>query len=318
MKYSSTVRILNLVLFVILFAGFGALGIWAGILVAPFMISQVGPIDLPDFSVALAWELGALGLAGAILTLFGLVYSIRGMMHANDDASVHNAVSCYIGLGFLAALFLFLNGAWLYRLTTTNFGYSNLGFAVAFFLVIALIIAIAVSVPFVKMHGDDANQNSQMSLISKLFFSVNAGIAIPGVLAVFFSQSVPNLKFFSAKLIVMALIPLFAAILSLVAVIGYGKGERKGAVNKLNGALFEGSLFVDGLGFIAAGCFSYLMANENGYKKTSFVASAWGKADINYLDFSVMSWIIGGLIILFLACGIAASLRPGKSQRPQA
>ena len=318
MKHSSTVRILNLVLHFILFAGFGALGIWAGILVAPFMISQVGPIDLPDFSFALAWELGALGLAGAILSGFGLFYSIRSMMHANDDASVRNAISCYIGLGFLVALFLFLNGAWLYRLTTTNFDYSNLGFAIAFFLVIALIIVIAVSVPFVKMHGDDVNQNSQMSLISKLFFSVNAGIAIPGVLAIIFSQSVPNLKFFSTKLIVMALIPLLAAILSLIAMVGYGRGEKNGTVSKLNGLLFEGSLFVDGLGFLAAGCFSYLMADESGYKKTSFVASAWGKADINYLDFSVMSWIIGGLIILFLLCGIVASVRPAKSQNPQA
>ncbi len=318
MKYSSTVRILNLVLFFILFAGFGALGIWAGILVAPFMISEVGPIDLPSFSFGLAWELGAFGLAGAFLSLFGLVNSIRSMVHANDDVSVRNSISCYILLGFLVVLFLFINGAWLYRLTTTNFGYSNLGFAIAFFLIIGLIIAIAVSVPFVKMHGDDVNQNSQMSSISKLFFCVNAGVAIPGILALCFSQSAPNFKFFSAKLIVTALVPFVAAVLSLVAMLGYTRGEKSGIVRKTNGLFFGGSLFVDGLGFLAAGCFSYLLSDENGYKKTSFVASAWGKADVNYLDFSVMSWIIGGFIILFLLCAVVASLRPAKAQNPQA
>ena len=320
MKYSSTVRILNLVLFFILFAGFGALGIWAGILVTPFMLSQVGPIDLPDFSVALAWELGALGLAGAILSLFGLVDSIRAMMHANDDASVSKAISCYIGLGFLVALFLFLNGIWLYRLTTTNFDYSELGFAIAFFVVIAIIIAIAVSVPFVKMHGDDVNQNSQMSLISKLFFSVNAGVAIPGVLMLFCSMSVTNFKMFSTKLIVIALVPLLAAVLCLIAMIGYGRGEKTGVVNKTNGALFTGSLFVDGLGFLAAGCFSYFMgeSSSRSFKRTSFVASNWLDADTNYLDFSIMSWIIGSLIILVLIGGLFVALRPAKNQNPQA
>ncbi len=318
MKYSSTTRILNLVLFALLFAGFGALGIWAGILVAPFMISQVGPIDLPSFSVALAWELGALGIAGWILSTFGLVHSVRGMVHANDDASVSNAISCYVGLGFLVVIFLLLNGAWLYRLPTTNFGYSDLGFAVAFFIVIAVIIAVAVSIPFVKMHGDDANQNSQMSLIAKLFFSVNAGVAIPGVLLLICSQNVPNLKFFSAKLAVLAFIPLAAAIASLVALLGYDRGIKNGTVSKLNGFLFEGSLLLDGLGFLAAGCFSYLLADENGYKKTSLVAKAWGKSDVNYLDFSVMSWIIGGLIILFVFAAIASSLRSSKSKGHQA
>ena len=318
MKYSSTTRILNLVFFAILFAGFGALGIWAGILVAPFMISEVGPIDLPSFSVGLAWELGALGLSGMILSGIGLGHSIIGMMHANDDSSVRSAFSCYVGLGFLVTIFLFLNGTWLYRLTSTNFGYTELGFAIAFFVVLSVIIGIAVSIPFVKMHGDDVNQNSQMSLIAKLFFSVNAGIAIPGVLAIIFSQNVPNLKYFSAKLIVMSLIPLVAAILSLIALLGYNRGQKNGTVSKTNGFLFEGSLLLDGLGFLAAGCFSYLMADETGYKKTSIVASAWGKADVNYVDFSVMSWIIGGLLVLFVFGIVVSSLRPAKSQNPQA
>ena len=309
---------LNLVLFFILFAGFGALGIWAGILVSPFMISQVGPIDLPSFSVGLAWELGALGLAGFIISIFGLIYSIRSVMHASDDVLVHKTFDCYVMLGFLVALFLFLNGAWLYRLTSTNFNYTELGFAIAFFIVLSIIIGIAVSVPFVKMHGDVTNQNSQMSAISLLAFAINAGIAIPTLLSLFCSLNVPNLKFFSAKLIVFSLIPLVAAIASLFSMLGYSRGTKTGAVKKLNGYLFEGSLFLDGLGFLAAGCFSYCLHDETGYKKTSIVASAWGKADVNYLDFSVMSWIIGSLVILFLFGAIVSSLRPSKKSYPEA
>lgn len=318
MKYSPTTRIVNLVLFTILFAGFGALGIWAGILVTPFMFTEVGPIDLPSFSIGLAWELGAVGIAGMILAGIGLVHSILSMMRANDDAPVRNAISCYVGLGFLVVIFLFLNGVWLYRLTSTNFDYTELWFSIVFFLVLAVIIGIAVSVPFVKMHGDDVNQNSQMSLIAKVFFSVNAGIAIPGLLGIIFSQGASNITRFSAKLIVVTLIPLAAAILSLFALLGYNRGQKNGTVSKTNGFLFEGSLLLDGLGFLAVGCFSYLMADVDGYKKTSFVASTWGKPDANYLDFSVMSWIIGGLLILFVFGAILSSLRPVKKDNYQA
>ena len=319
MRYSSTTRILNLVFFAILFAGFGALGIWAGILVAPFMCSQVGPIDLPSFSVGLAWELGAFGIAGMILAGIGLVHSILSMVHANDDSSVRSALSCYVGLGFLVAIFLFLNGAWLYRLTTTNFDYSDLGFAIAFFIVLSIIIAIAVSVPFVKMHGDDVNQNPQMSLIAKIFFSINAGIAIPGVLSIFFSMNYPRRDLFITKLIVVSLIPLAAALLSLIALLGYNRGQKNGTVSKANGYLFEGSLLLDGLGFLAAGCFSYLAAeNEGGYQKYSIVASEWTRPDVNYLDFSVMSWILGGLLILFVFGLVISSFRPVRTQNPEA
>ena len=83
MKYSSTIRILNLALFLILFAGFVSLGIWAGILVTPFIIRGYGPIDLPDLSVALPWELGAFGLAGALMCLFGFALSLKGIIHGN-------------------------------------------------------------------------------------------------------------------------------------------------------------------------------------------------------------------------------------------
>jgi hypothetical protein len=314
MKYSSNVRIVNLVLFAILFAGFGALGIWAGILVAPFSISEVGPIDLPDMSVALSWELGALGIAGAILAGFGLVFSIRSMMKANDDNLVRDSLSCYLGLGFLVVIFLLLNGTWLYRLTTTNFGYSDLGFAIAFFIVLAIIFGVALSVPLVKMHGDDANQNSQMSLISAIAFAVNAGIAIPGLLLMIFSKDVGSAKNFMPKLAFTAFMPTLAAILSLVALIGYHKGAYNGKVRKVNGAMFEISLTVDGLAFIGIGCFSYLLSDEKGYKYLSFVASSWTGADLNFLDFSVMSWIIGSLIILFVFCVILSSLFSTKNR----
>ncbi len=313
MKYSSTVRILNLVLFLALFAGFVALGIWAGILVTPFIIRGYGPIDLPDMSLALPWELGAFGLAGALMSLLGLVLSLKGVIKGNDDRCVRDAISCYIGLGFIAALFLFLNGAWLYRLTTTNFGYSELGFAIAFFLVVAIILIIGVNVPFVKMHGDDVNQNSQMTLLSSVSLSVNFGIALPGILALAFSNGQGASNYIMPKLYAFALAPAAAALFSLIALLRYRKGEKTGLVSKLNGFLFEGSLLVDGAALLSAGVFSYVFAQETSSAKTSFVSSSWNKPDVNYMDFSVMSWILGGAVVLLALILIVSTVRSSKS-----
>lgn len=313
MKYSSTIRILNLVLFLVLFAGFVSLGIWAGTLVTPFIIRGYGPIDLPDMSVALPWELGAFGLAGALMSLFGLLLSIKSVVRANDDRCVRDAISCYIGLGFLVALFLFVNGAWLYRLTTTNFGYSEIAFAIAFFLVLAIIVIIGVNVPFVKMHGDDVNQNSQMSLISGVSLCANFGVALPGILTIIFSASEEPTRYIMPKLLTIALIPTVAFLLSLLAFFRYRKGEKTGAVSKLNAFAFEGSLLLDGAAIVAAGVFSYVYAQETSPAKTSFVSSTWNKPDVNYLDFSVMSWIIGGILVLVAICLIFSSVRPAKA-----
>ena len=315
MKYSSTVRILNLVLFLALFAGFVALGIWAGILVTPFIIRGYGPIDLPDMSLALPWELGAFGLAGALMSLFGFALSLKGVIKGNDDKPVRDAISCYIGLGFIAALFLFLNGAWLYRLTTTNFGYSELGFAIAFFLVLAVILLIGVNVPFVKMHGDDVNQNSQMTLLSSVSLSVNFGIALPGILALAFSNGYGASNYIMPKLYVFALVPAVAAVLSLIALLRYRKGEKTGLVSKLNAFLFEGSLLIDGAALLSAGVFSYVFAQETSSAKTSFVSSSWNKPDVNFLDFSVMSWIIGGAVVLIALVLIASTVRSSKAAK---
>ena len=315
MKYSSTIRILNLALFLILFAVFVSLGIWAGILVTPFIIRGYGPIDLPDLSVALPWELGAFGLAGALMCLFGFALSLKGIIHGNDDRAVRDAISCYIGLGFLVALFLFLNGAWLYRLTTTNFGYSELAFAIAFFLVLAIIIIIGVNVPFVKMHGDDVNQNSQMSLISGVSVCANFGAALPGILALIFSGAEEPTRYIMPKLLTIALIPAVACLLSLLAFFRYRKGEKTGAVSKLNAFAFEGSLLLDGAAILAAGVFSYVYAQETSASKTSLISSSWNKPDVNYLDFSVMSWIIGGVLVLVALCLLASTIRPAKNAK---
>ncbi len=315
MKYSSTIRIVNLVIFLALFAGFVSLGIWAGILVTPFMIQQYGPIDLPDMSIALPWELGAFGLAGALICLAGFLASLKSVIRGNDDKAVVDSISCYIGLGFLVALFLFINGTWLYRLTTTNFGYSELGFAIAFFLVLAVIITIAVNVPFVKMHGDDVNQNSQMSLLSLVSLAVNFGIALPGIIACFVTNGVPTGNYVMPKLLTLSLLPAVACLFSLIALLGYRKGEKTGATKKLNGLLFEGGLLLDGAGLISAGVFSYLFAQETASSKTSFISSAVGKPDVNYLDFSVMSWILGGILVLVAFVLIASTIRPGKARK---
>lgn len=315
MKYSSTTRIVNAVAFLLLFAGFAALGIWAGALITPYLPGGVGPIDLPDQSYGLFWDLGALGFSGALLSLFGFIESILSVIHGNDDKLVRSCISYYIGLGFIAVIWLLLNGAWLYRLTTTNFNYSDMGFPIALYLIVAIIGIVALSIPFVRMHGDDVNENEQMSLLSAVELSINFGVALPAILSAIINANLAgsNADKLRSKLLVLALVSGVACLLSLLSFVFYRRAEKSGKVSKLNALLFEFSLFLDAGGMIGAGVYSYI-EGSNSYKHVSLMAPTIAKVNADYMDFTVMSWILGGVLLILVIVLIAQTIAPSKKQ----
>lgn len=316
MKQYSTARIVNLVVFFLLLAGFGFLGIWFGFVVTPYMIPGAGAaIDLPDVSVALSWELGAFGLAAGIVSLVGFISSVLSMVKP-DDKYVRFGFDCYVGVGFIVAAFLFLNAAWLYRLTTTNFGFTDLAFAVVFFVILSLVAIILSNVPFVRLHGDDINQNSQMRLLSLVLFAACLGVALPifsahmvmvgSDYAATHASSAPLFQ----KIVWYWVLPLCAAAASAVAFYGYHRGLKTNTVKNLNGWLFEGSLAIAGASFIVAGVFCYLQQEES----VSFLTQEFGRV-YDGMDFPVMSWIIGSLIALFAIILVLNSLLGKKNAK---
>ena len=61
MKYSSTTRLINTIVFALLALGFGTLGIREGILVAPFLSVGNGPLGNIDIGWGLTAMLGIFG-----------------------------------------------------------------------------------------------------------------------------------------------------------------------------------------------------------------------------------------------------------------
>lgn len=317
MKYSSTLRIVNIVIFALLGFGFGFLGIYYGCLVAPFIPADIGPItDLPEISVALGMSLGGLGLAGMCLSIIGLVKSIRSLLKPNDNGLVISIFSTYIGLGFLASIWLFLNGAWLYRQITTNFGYAEFGWIVAILLILAIVILIGVNVPFVKLHGDDQTPGSIMDIFSSVLLSIDFAVALP-MLICYISSSrasgISDKNELLTKLLVYFLLGLGGFLLACLAKFGYARAEKKGVVSKANALLFEGGLCLNGVFMIMAGVFAQMYEDLH----ISLLAQPYISHYAHYMDFSVMSYLIGGVIVAVSLGLIYASLRPAKQTRAE-
>ena len=301
MKYSSTIRLINLVLFALLGVGFGYLGVYFGILVSPSLWLQNLPFSLkvPDMSLALTIMLGALGLAGLIISVIGLVKSIFSLVR-RDDEIVRQCFGCYISIGYLVALFFLLNACWLYRLVTTNLNFDDLGFAIVVYVILMIVAVIASSIPLVKMFGEGEGTNRVMIILTRTLLTAFFGIAVPFLAAYFVIQGnreiVSHADIMSLKFGLYGLISAIAGLVAGVAMLGYVRAEKAGQYRKINGIFFESSICVGGIGMIVAGILNYvyrdgpyaLMAAHVKSELTSSIAT----------EFSVVSYIVGGLFIV--------------------
>lgn len=318
MKYSSTPRLINTIIFALLSIGFGFLAIYFGCLVNPFLWNITGsPIDnMPTSgSVALYEMFGAIGFAGLIISCFGLVTSVKSLLKSSDDELVVKSFLSYIALGYMLTAVFLLNAAWLYRLTTSNFGYNGIGFVIVVYILAVIILLIATNVPLVKILGEEEDGNKTMSLITGTLAAANLGLALA-----FFGPWIRNLAagaysnsdLVNLKYLMFFLMPLVAALIAFLAKLGYGKAIKTGQTLKKNAYLFEGALAIDGIAMIIAGVFSYLWRE----KKISFMTSVGGSAakNSNWLEFTVMSIIVGSLIIIGAIVLVILTVKPPKAK----
>ena len=316
MKYSSTVRLINVILFALFAIGFGVLAVYFGFLVAPFVWGGQGPIKLPDSGAFALWAmLGSLGVAGALISLVGLFKSVVSVMKARDDAPVITSFSCYIAIGYVLAMFLLLNAFWLYRLTSANIGYDDVAFVVIVYIIAAILVLIGANVPMMRMFGEGEQLNKVMGILCAALFSVNLGVALVFGVSYFVVNAAEGIAFKSTVTMEMglaALIPLVAAVLICVAALGYRKADKAGSISKLNGLLFEGALLIDGGAILSGGIIEYVLQSGKNPPLASLVAKKVASTSANYMDFLVMACILGGGLIL-LSLGLAYStLKGGK------
>ncbi len=304
MKYSSTTRLINTIIFAILAVGFGILGIYVGIFIAPYVWNRMNdPFGNVHDGIGwgLAAMLGAFGLAGMLVSLFGLFNSIRSLLKGNDDALVRKSFSCYVAVGYTIGLFALLNAIWLYRLTSSNLGYDDIGFVIVVFALVSIISLVVSNIPLIRMYGESEELNKIMRVITGPLFAGSVSVfLIYGIsflvlngAASAYEREAGLIEFGSGAIFFLA-----ASLLSCLAFFGYGKADKKGVISKANGVAFEGSLFVIGAAIVFAGVWEYLNQTNKNKNFSSLIAKTTPSTNANYLDFSVMSWIFGGLLII--------------------
>ena len=318
MKYSPSTRLINIIINAVLAAGFGFLGVWFAFLITPNLLTvqnSVVNIEIPEISVGLSVMLGSLGLAGMLVSLIGLAYSFMAFFRGGNDDLVRKTFSCYIALGYIVAFFFLLNATWLYRLTSSNLGDNDLGF-----IILAIIALIATNVPLLHMYGEGEHTNKIMHAITLAFVASDLAVALTfGVLCL---ANLGNLGTFAyskdvlTKAGIFALIPLVAALLGLLALFGFARAERRNVVKKLNSFLFSGLVGVNGIAIIVTGLIGHLHY-ENGVKNISFMAKLYGASYIAQIEFSVMSYIVGGILVLLAFVLAYTTIIPPKKRIEQ-
>ena len=318
MKYSSTTRLINTFLFALLAAGFGTLGILFGILYTPFLWRQsTTPVSLGVEGWGLSAMLGVLGLTGFLVSLYGLYVSGRSIAKGNDDSLVKRSFGCYIGLGYVIALFFLANATWLYRLTSSNLGFDDITFVVIVFIVAFLVAAIVSNIPLIRLYGENEELNKIMKVITgPLSAFTCAGTLVFGLsyFVLLGTSDIYGKEKASMELSIGFVIFLVAFVLSFLAFIGYGRADKANVIKKANGLAFEGSLFVLGGGMVGAGAIEYVFQSVRNAEAVSLVSKSVPLANSNYLDFAVTSWIFGGILVIASLVFCASTLRGSKKK----
>ncbi len=314
MRYSSTPRMLNLVIFAALAVGFGFLGVYFGFLVTPFLWSgmHTTPIAVPEISVALSVMLGSLGVSGLIIAIFGLFNSIKSLLK-KDDVYVLNSFNCYFALGYLLVAGLFLNATWLIRLTTTNFN-PNIAvwFVIIVYIVAMIAIMIGTNVPLVRIYNEDESGKSIGDVLLRASFAGGLGVAIVFLVSLLITaiggEAGAGKNVISVKFAVYGIIPLIGAILALV-----GRFlAKKESESKLSAGLLYGSLGVYGIAMMVCGIFS-IIYNGDKDKFSLMTQTPYGHWN-NWLDTTVLSFIFGGLVLIGGIVLVVVTFLPKKEK----
>ena len=292
----------NVVLFALLLTGFTFLAVWFGFLVTPFQWigGRGSPLsEFPTLSYGLSAMLGAAGIAGGLVSIVGLVSAVQSLIK-NDDKPVLRCFGCYIVIGLMISAYLLLNAAWLYRLTSSNIGDDDLGFVITVYVVAFILITFATLAALTKIFGDNEKFNSIMKILSLGLVAADFAIALEFFLSYVQVAAYRDSVSYSANVMTEfglgALIPFIACLLAAAALYGYCKADKKNEVKKLNGFLFEGALGVNGIAIIVAGILEHVYQSSS--LRISLVAKGISQTNPTYTEFAVMSYIIGGLLVL--------------------
>ena len=262
MKYSNTSRLLNVIFHGLIVLIFGALGVFFGLVVAPYYLA-IDPLawlesgsTFIDGSYTLWAGLGIVGLTIASVSGYGLYNGIRGILNPRDDEVVVKGFNAFIVDGYIAGIFCLLNAV----LYFDGIKGSSLGFAIIVMIILFIGLMIASNIPMVKLYDN----KDQTPLLSTLLIGAGIFFAWAAVVTFFtlvgsWSQGVVSWsKIVNGKLLAFFLAYLVSAALLIISSILLRGGKAK----KLVGHLSAGAILLAGGAFVSTGVLTLVYSDK--------------------------------------------------------
>ena len=291
MKYSNTSRVLNLVFHGLIVLAFGALGLYFGLMVAPFGLASSHPsyteLGAPYL---LYFELGVIGLTLCSISVYGFIQALKGIKENRNDEPVVKAFTAFIVEGYIAALFCLLNAVVFFDLISGN----SVAFVIIVGIVLAIALMIATNIPMVKLYdGKD-----QTPLLAG--FAFGAAILFGWITIVDFGTLVGSwahgvysyYKFFNGEFLGYTLGFLAITLMLAFAGVLLLKRAQDPKAQKLAGHLGAGSILLVAFAFIVNGLLE-LIYNDTRLIHLNGENFAWQGN-----GFGIASLVIGGLVLI--------------------
>ena len=302
MKYSSTSRLVNAIVFPILFLAFGAFGVYFSFFVSPAYFSALGEaqkfVSRPyNFSV----NFGMLGIAVAALACYGTILAIKAL-NDKKDIAVEKTFFIYVAIAYVLAAWFALNALVFYRLI----GLEQYVFWIVMFVILLIGSLIAGNVPLMKIL-DGKETNDILLILVEAGAALALGYlcnAVPTFIVCTVSAANHSGYFanYTNQLITNIALSAAALAAAIVSIFFVKKGKKLGEI--LAGATL---LPFSGM-FIATGIFEIIYRNENKFSLQSVKGFAgW--------DYVVMSFIVATVLLAAGATFVASSLLPEKKKK---
>jgi hypothetical protein len=315
MKYSSSIRMINAVVFALIFVAFGCLGCYFSFFVCPDFFAPSGSSQANNFIgntgynfAASIWRPWLSGHADC-----GLRFCSFAQIDPseNDDKIVKASFLCYVAIGYVFCVFFFLNSVLLYRLIGKD--------QIAWWIIVSIILLIgsliASNVPMMKML-EDSDSNIILTVLTATFAIVLFPLGLTlGLTYLVTLGASTNVGVIRTELLVYLAITFVAFLLSLFAAIVFFKNYKKGVQTKLPHLLADiGMIATSGL-FFSSSSFEYV------YRKTSsatYYNSLQGTSRAYAgLDYVIMGYIVGSLLVIGAAVLLVSNLVGDKKPAPK-
>ena len=304
MKYSSTSRLVNAIVFPILFLAFGALGVYFSFFVSPTYLSPLGEAQKFAASNAYNFSLnfGMLGMAVMALACYGVVLAIKALSDKND-AAVEKTFFVYFAIAYVLAAWFALNALVFYRLI----GKDQYVFWIVMFVIFLIAMLIAGNVPLMKVL-DGKESNEILIIIVEAAGALAFGYicnSIPTYMVATINAANGSGYYanFTNQLLTYSIFGVLALVIAVLSVINIKKGKKLGEI--LAGAAF---IPFGGM-FLSTAIFEIVYRNENKFSLQTKNGAFGG------WDYVVMSMIVALALLVIGGLFLSSALLPEKKKK---